>query len=132
MQMHLGRIYGLWMIVVFLLVFFLINYSLKVILGKLVDVKKVNVDVVTFFILAVLYTTYYYSETYNWYIGATAYAVPFGLLLLTLAYTIRYEETGQKKYYYGLIISGLIPATNEFLDVPIGLLYLYIVFLCLN
>lgn len=126
-QRHMGRFYGICDIVVFLLVFAVMLYSFRIILSKILELDAKQVKVVTFLIIAVLFTTYYYSEAYNWYIGSTAYTVPFALLLLTIAFTIRYEETLEKKYYIGLILSGLIPATNEFMDVPIGVLYLYVV-----
>ncbi|MBQ6464058.1 MAG: hypothetical protein IJJ59_12110 [Pseudobutyrivibrio sp.] len=125
---HLGRVYGIWMICVFLIVMALLMYSLTIIYAKIMSNSRIKTSILVFFTIAILFTTYYYVEAYNWYIGATAYAIPFGLLMLTLAFSIRYEETSEKKYYVGLILSGLIPATNEFLDVPIGLLYLYIVF----
>lgn len=124
---HLGRVYGVWMICVFALVFILIHYSLKVILKRVVDTSKINIEIPIMLVFVILFSTYYYVETYNWYIGATAYAIPFALLMLTMAWLIRYEETTEKKYYYGMIVAGLLPATNEFLDVPIGLLYIYIV-----
>ena len=127
-QRHMGRFYGICDIVVFLLVFAVMLYSFRIILSKILELDAKQVKVVTFLIIAVLFTTYYYSEAYNWYIGSTAYTVPFALLLLTIAFTIRYEETLEKKYYIGLILSGLIPATNEFMDVLIGVLYLYVVF----
>ncbi|SCZ78632.1 hypothetical protein [Pseudobutyrivibrio xylanivorans] len=126
---HLGRFYGIWMICVFMIGFFVIKYSLTVVLNSLFDKTKLNTNVVVFFIMTVLLSTYYYSEAYNWYIGATAYAIPLSLLMLSVAYAIRYEETHLTRYYVGLILAGLIPATNEFLDIPIGLLYVYVVFL---
>ncbi len=120
---HLGRVYGVWMMAVFALTFIMLHYSLNIIYKKMIRDEASKIAV--FLTLAVCYTTYYYSETYNWYVGATAYAIPLGLLLLTVAFTIRYYDTEKNKFYVCAILAGLIPATNEFMDVAIGLLYLY-------
>lgn len=127
-QRHMGRFYGICDIIVFMLVFAAMLYAFRIILGKLLELDIFQTKIATFLIIAVLFSTYYYSEAFNWYIGSTAYTVPFALLLLTAAFAIRYEETQSSRYYVGLILTGLIPATNEFMDVPIGVLYLYIVF----
>ena len=127
-QRHMGRFYGVCDIIVFLLVFAMLYYSFKVILGKLLELKGSQLHLTILLVFAVLFTTYYYSEAYNWYIGSTAYTITLGLLALTMAFTIRYEQTEKSKYYIGLILAGLIPATNEFTDIPIGALYLFIVF----
>ncbi|SDB38953.1 hypothetical protein SAMN02910298_01921 [Pseudobutyrivibrio sp. YE44] len=122
---HLGRTYGVWMMAVFALTFIMLHYSLNTIYKKMMSEEHSKIAV--FLSLAVFYTTYYYSETYNWYVGATAYAIPLGLLLLTVAFTIKYYDTENNKYYVLAILAGLIPATNEFMDVAIGLLYIYTV-----
>ena len=127
-HVHLGRAYGIYMIVLFMLIFFMMHYSLKVIFAKVIDRTKVSLDIVVCVVISILYTTYYYVEAFNWYVGATAYALPMGLLLLSIAYAIRFEDTAEKKFYVGTILAGLIPATNEFFDVPIGVLYLYVAF----
>ena len=127
-QRHMGRFYGICDIIVFMLVFAVMIYSFKVILGKILELEGNQLKLIVFLLISILFSTFYYSEAYNWYIGSTAYTVPFAMLLLTIVFTMRYEETLQKKYYVGLILAGLIPATNEFMDVPIAVLYLYVVF----
>lgn len=126
---HLGHLYGVWMIALFFLTFAIMYYSLRIILGKILEIDGMYLDLVLFLIFAVLFTTFYYVEVFNWYIGGTAYALPLSLLMLTLVYLIRYEETGMNKYYWGIIIAGIIPATNEIFDVPLGIMYLYILFI---
>ena len=125
---HLGRIYGAWMIVLFLVTTCILYYSLKIILGKLLELQDKYLKLAIFLIISILFTTFYYVEVFNWYIGGTAYALPFVLLLLMFAFYIKYEETLEKKYYVGIILAGLIPATNEIFDVPLGVLYLYLAF----
>ncbi|QFJ53951.1 DUF6056 family protein [Pseudobutyrivibrio xylanivorans] len=127
-QRHMGRFYGICDIIVFLIVFAVILYTFRVLLNRLLKLEGTLLNVAIFLIVAVCFTTFYYSEAYNWYIGATAYTVPFACFLLTLTFAVRYEETLQKKFYVGTILAGLIPATNEFFDVPLGVLYLYVVF----
>ena len=97
-------------------------------MSRLLKLEGTQLKIAIFLIISVLFTTFYYSEAYNWYIGSTAYTVPFACLLLTLTFIVRYEETSEKKFYIGAILAGMIPATNEFMDVPLGVLYLYVVF----
>ncbi len=125
---HLGHGYGLYMICVFLVFFFLLKASLKTIFKKVLSVAGGWLDAIVFVTIAVLFTTYYYSETYNWFTGATSYALPLALLLLMISFLIRYEETKANKYYVGVILAGLIPANSEVFDVALGLLYLYFAF----
>lgn len=127
-HVHLGRVYGVWMIILFLLTFVIMYYSLQVILSKLLEIKGDYLNIALLLMMAVLFTTYYYVEVFNWYIGGTAYAVPFVLFLLAFAFAIRYEDTLERKYYVGTILAGLIPATNEIFDIPLGIIYLYMVF----
>lgn len=121
---HLGHIYGICDIVVFAISIALIIYSIRFIVGKIVNDEKVS-EIVAFLVIALLLSTYYYSEVYNWYTGATAYAIPFSLTLLLFVTIINYFENGNsKKDYILLFVVGILPATNEFLCVPIGIVYL--------
>ncbi len=126
LHVHLGHWYGVYMIVFFIITTAIIIYSIRTIVGKLID--GIRADIVTLLILAVFYTTNYYSEVFNWYVGGTAYALPVALLLLSMSFTVRYIDTHEKRYYVGLILAGILPATNEFLDVPIGIGYLFLAF----
>ena len=120
---HLGHIYGLFDIIVFLGSISIIYYSIQFFVSSIVEDKRAKAYV-TFIIMTLLLSTYYYSEVYNWYTGATAYAIPFALTLLLFVYIIRYFEYGNKfKDYILLYVVGILPATNEFLCVPIGIIY---------
>lgn len=125
---HLGRIYGFYMICVFFIFFFLLYSSLKVIFRKILNANDGTIKLTLFATIAVLFTTYYYSEAFNWFTGATSYALPLGLLLLMLSFVIKFEESGKNKYYVGIILAGLLPANSEVFDVALGLLYLYFAF----
>ncbi len=124
-HIHLGHIYGVSVIIVFAISMYVIIYSIKFIVDLLVVGEK-NKEIITFLIVAVLLSTYYYSEVYNWYTGGTAYAIPFSVTMLLYVTIIKYFKLGkQKKDYIMLFVVGILPATNEFLCVPIGIIYLY-------
>ncbi len=121
---HVGHKYGAFVIVVFMVCLLLIVHSLRFIIGELIDDERMKA-ILVFLFTAILFSTYYYSEVYNWYTGATAYAVPFSFTLLLYTYIIRYFKYGaSKKDYIMLFIIGLLPITNEFLCVPVGGIYL--------
>ena len=123
---HLGHAYGVYMIVLFIITSAIMIYALRVIWNHLAG-EKVS-WIATLLSVALFYTTNYYSEVFNWYVGGTAYALPLALSFLSGALTLRYIDTHKKCYYFGLILAGIIPATNEFLDIPLGIVYLYLVF----
>lgn len=122
---HLGHAYGLYMILVFLVFFFIVNISLKTILEKILETKGLIINIACLIVITVLFSTYYYCETYNWFTGATSYAIPLALTLLMIRFAIKYEETGLTKHYVGVILAGLLPANSEVFDIAVGLLYIY-------
>lgn len=128
LNMHLGHIYGVYMIVLFLLLTMLIIYSLRIIVAFVLRKNTRLSDIVVLVIVALLFTTNYYVEAYNWYVGATAYQLPMALTLLSFALMIKYILYHDKRYLIGATLAGIMPATNEFFDIPIGIMYLYIIF----
>lgn len=128
-HVHLGHVYGAWMIVVFLLTLAIIGYCVKKLLSFILRDKTVLVSIATFIAMSLLLTCYYYCEVFNWYIGATAYAIPMALLLLTYTFMLDFSQTGSKRAYIGMIIAGILPATNEAFDVPLGMVYIYLIFI---
>ncbi|SCZ78626.1 hypothetical protein [Pseudobutyrivibrio xylanivorans] len=124
-HVHLGHKYGLSVIIVFTIAISIIIYSVRFIVGVFVEDIK-SKSLISFVIMALLLSTYYYSEVYNWYTGATAYAIPFSLMMLTFVYMIKYFRYGHnKKDYIMLFVAGILPITNEFFCVPMGIVYLY-------
>ena len=128
LHVHLGHIYGVYMIFLFIVFTLIIMFSLYEILLSLLDNNYTLSKWATFIIIGMFYTTYYYVEVYNWYVGATAYAFPIALLLLTIALCLKYLKTHNKKILFWIMIAAIVPATNEFCDVPLGILYLYVMF----
>ncbi|SEA52601.1 hypothetical protein SAMN02910384_01729 [Pseudobutyrivibrio sp. ACV-2] len=129
LHIHLGHAYGVYMIVLFLFFTGIIIYSLNEIIRYILDCNGILSNWSTFILIATFYTTYYYVEAYNWYVGATAYALPMALMLLAVALNIKYLETKELKYMVWLSVTAIIPATNEFCDVPLGVVYIYLMFL---
>ncbi len=128
LHVHLGHIYGVYMIILFIFFTLIIMISIDEILLNLLNNNYLMSKWATFIIIAMFYTTYYYVEVYNWYVGATAYAFPIALLLLTIALCLKYLKTHDKKIIVWIMIAALVPATNEFCDVPLGILYIYVMF----
>lgn len=126
---HLGHLYGLYMIVAFLLATLAIVYFLRVLIAFIApDLDEKYLKAAQLIILAVLYSTYYYSEAYNWFVGMVAYGLPMIMALLTFAFIIRYSDTAEHKYFILMIITGIIAANNSVLDVPLGIFYLYVIY----
>ena len=124
LNIHLGHIYGISVMIVFVVAITIIIYSISFFVGQIVENTR-DKDILTFLIAAILLSTYYYSEVYNWYTGGTAYAIPISFLLLTYVTIIRYFKHGKEmKNYILLYVFGIVPSTNEFLCVPIGIFYL--------
>lgn len=131
-HIHLGHKYGLYMIVLFIIFTIMIVYSLNVCMKRVLDDNSSFVSIVTFIVMAIFYSTYYYSECYNWFIGAMVYTVPLGFIMITVAAMIKYAESDftSTKYYIVMILAGILPATMEYCDVAIGICYVYFIYYC--
>ncbi len=126
---HLGHCYGVYMIIAFTLCMAGVLYGTKRVLEYMLDAKaNLIASLATFITAVMLIENFYYVETYNWYVGMMAYAVPVACMFLTFGFIVRYANTGAKKYYVGMIICGVIAANTTALDVPLGIFFLYIVF----
>lgn len=127
---HLGHKYGIYMIVVFIITTALTIYGLKAIVGRVLGKTSKYINAVTFLIMALLYSTYYYSECFNWYIGAMVYPIPVSLAFVTIGAMVYYNERPDKKkrYYILMIVAGIFPATIETCDVLLGITYLYYIY----
>ncbi len=129
---HLGHKYGIYMIVVFIITTALIVYGLWYCVERVLGKKSKYISIVTFLIMAIFLSTYYYSECYNWYVGAMVYTIPFGFILLAIAAMIKYvdEERTSNLQYALIIIAGIFPATIEYCDVALGICYVYFIYYC--
>ena len=127
---HLGHKYGIYMIVVFIITTLLTIYGLKAIAKRVLGKDSKYVNLVTFLIIALLYSTYYYSECFNFYIGAMVYPIPVSLAFVTIAAMIYYNDCPEKKtkYYWIMVVAGIFPATIETCDVLLGITYLYYIY----
>ena len=130
---HLGHKYGIYMIVLFFVTSAVLIFSIKVFVERLLKHKNTRtVRVVTYITVALFFTTYYYSECYNWFVGAMVYTVAMPLGLLAIASMIRYSEGigNQNVYYAVMIVAAIFPATIEWCDPPLGLAYVYFIYYC--
>lgn len=130
---HLGHKYGIYMIVLFFITSAILIYSIKVFVERLFSHKNTRVvRTVTYLTVALFFTTYYYSECYNWFVGAMVYTVAMPLGLLAIAAMIRYADgIGNKNVNYAImIIAAIFPATIEWCDPPLGLAYVYFIYYC--
>lgn len=130
---HLGHKYGIYMIVVFIITTICIIYGMKVIVKRIVgDNNRKYVDVIVFLVMLVLFTTKYYSECYNWYVGAMVYTIPMGFLFIYIASMIKYADGGaiNNKHYGIMIAAAIFPAAIELFDMSIGITYLYYMYYC--
>ncbi len=136
---HLGHYYGWYMIVAFVVCMAAILYGVKTTAtfmlrgsasksdSNINNKAEIIASVVTFITAVMLLENDYYVETYNWYVGMMAYAVPMAALFLAFGFIIKFANTGAKKYYIGMIIAGVFAANTTALDIPLGIFFLYIV-----
>ncbi len=129
---HLGHKYGIFMIVIFIITTIAIVYGLTVIIQRILGKESRYISIVRFLVIVILFSTNYYSECYNWYVGAMVYTVPFAFIFIAVASMIKYIDSKEqsKLHYWIIILAGIFPTTIEYCDLPMGLLYLYFVYYC--
>lgn len=130
---HLGHKYGIYMIVLFIITTVVLIYSIRVFVQRLMHQKNtVWVSAITFITVTIFFTTYYYSECYNWFVGAMVYTVAMPLGLLAIAAMIRYVDGigNPTVNYIIMIVAAIFPATIEWCDPPLGLAYIYFIYYC--
>lgn len=129
---HLGHKYGIFMIVIFVLTTVAIVYGLTVIIKRLLGESSQYVNIIRFLVVVILFSTNYYSECYNWYVGAMVYTVPFAFIFIAIASMIKYIDSEEQSnlHYWIIILAGIFPTTIEYCDLPMGLLYLYFIYYC--
>ena len=129
---HLGHKYGLYMIVLFVITTVMIVYGLWICVERVLGKKSKYISLVTFLIMTMFLSTYFYSECYNWYVGAMVYTIPLGFIMVAVAAMIKYvdpERTSNKQYVI-IILAGVFPATIEYCDVALGICYVYFIYYC--
>ena len=116
-------------------------YNSLIMIGILVAVRKLfkeifeitsslQLDVLTLITAALLTTSYYYSDVYNWWSGVPGYSFTMMLCLLTCAYIVAFLNEGTKKSYIIMIVLGILTCTSMMYCVAIGgfyVLYMFII-----
>ena len=140
LHVHLGHAYGVFMIVAYLLCLACIIYGIRGIVMyimcrdqsgfNLTREQHIQLGVITVTILATMLCTYYYVEAHNWYVGMMAYQLPMAMEFLFFGHTVRFAKTASNSSLVVLIIAGIIAANNTVMDVPVGLFYVLVIYLC--
>lgn len=127
---NVGHSFGICMIVANVIIFTVLLTSVRRLFKYMFDVESEAVlDVVTFLVAALVTTTYYYSDVYNWWSGTPGYAGMMMMSVLTCSMITKYLYTREQKTYIAMIIFGLIACTSMMYDVVIGGFYVLAVFI---
>ncbi len=125
-----GHSFGICMIIANVIIFTGLLIAVRRIFKYLFDVTNaVVLDVLTFLVAALVTTTYYYSDVYNWWSGTPGYAGMMMMSVLTFSTIVKYLKTKNQKSYIAMIIFGVIACTSMMYDVLIGAIYVLLVFI---
>ncbi len=123
-----GHSYGICMVVVFLLIASGTLYAVRRALKYLTQIKEDWIlDLFTFAVAMLLFTSYYYSDVYNWWSGVAGYSLMLMLNILTIGSMLKYKNTLDNTDYKKMIIVGVICCTCLMNCVAIGVFYLFII-----
>ncbi|MCR4695291.1 MAG: hypothetical protein K5773_08240 [Pseudobutyrivibrio sp.] len=129
LHIHLGHLYGIYMMVWFGISTVIYLYSLKVIIAYVIpDISEKMLKVTRLIVIAVMFSTFYYSEVYNWYVGMCSYLLPNMMLFLFFAFLIKYVQDDKKKDYILMMATGIYASNHIMWDIPLGLFFLYVVY----
>ncbi|WP_099392343.1 hypothetical protein [Pseudobutyrivibrio ruminis] len=124
-----GHSMGIYMIVADVIIFSGIILSFRKIYQNLFEIEAgLQLNLITFFTTAILATTYYYNDVYNWWSGMPGYSFGMLLGLATIAKLTKYFNTKKTKDYVAMIILGVLACTNMMFDVFVGATYVLLVF----
>jgi hypothetical protein len=76
-----------------------------------------------------LFTPYSYPDVYNWCSRIPGYSLMMVVMLYCLGCISKYANTGDKKTYMTMIISGVISCTGLMYCVTVGLFYIFLIFI---
>ncbi len=125
-----GHSFGICMVIIFLLLYAGIIIALKRIARYFLGIEnELIVELFAFFTVALLFTTYYYADVYNWWSGIPGYSMMMVLMLFNFGNTAKYANTHQQSTYISMIITGVIVCTGLMNCVAMGLFYLLVIFI---
>ncbi len=127
---NVGHSFGICMIVANVIIFTILITSVRRLFKYLFEMDSdVALDVLTFLVTALVTTTYYYSDVYNWWSGTPGYAGMMVMSVLTCSMMAKYLKTKNQKTYIAMIVFGLIACTSMMYDVLIGGFYVLMFFI---
>lgn len=125
-----GHSFGICMIVVFVLVFGGIIAAVRRLFKYFCETTdELHADVFTFLVTLLLFTSFYYSDVYNWWSGIPGYAFMFLMEVITMGNAAKYMQMRNQKLYIAMIITGMVACTSVMYCVTTGLFYVVYVFL---
>ncbi|MCR4695290.1 MAG: hypothetical protein K5773_08235 [Pseudobutyrivibrio sp.] len=124
-----GNSFGICMVIVFALVTVGTIIAIRRLIADLSKIEsKPVIDVATFLVTALLFTSYYYFDVYNWWSGTPGYSLMLMMMLFTLDYIVRYMDNPKKSTYIWMIVLGIIVCSGMMFCVTVGLFYVVYVF----
>ncbi|WP_028242306.1 DUF6056 family protein [Pseudobutyrivibrio ruminis] len=128
-----GHSFGIYMIVVFLLVTIATLWAIRRLIKNVSYVEDAKVlNIATFLFALLLFTGYYYSDVYNWWSGVPGYSFMMFLNIWNLSNIAAYTNTKASKDYWKMVIIGIITCTSLMNCVATGVFYLLFVFIVRN
>lgn len=125
-----GHSFGICQLIAFFIVvvpLLIVVRKFFITVGYLTD--KRAADIATFLVAVMLYTSYYYSDVYNWWSGTPGYAMMMVVAVFTLVNIAKHQQTLEKSTYVAMIITGMIACTSMMYCVTIGVFYVIYVFI---
>ncbi len=129
----IGHSFGICMVVIFIGLIIGLVIGIRRLASYLFeDMTTSALDIFTAIVIALLFTSYYYADVYNWWSGTPGYSLMMTIMIFAFGYIARYVRTGDTKAYKGMIITGIIACTGLMNCVAMGLFYLFMIFVKSN
>ena len=128
-----GHSFGICMIIVFLAIAIGMIFAVRKLAGCFLQIENTFIkSAFTFCVITLIFTTYYYADVYNWWTGVPGYSFMLMLMFFCYSHIVKYVQTQDKRSYIVSIIEGVIVCTGLMNCVPMGLFFLYVVFIRKN
>lgn len=123
-----GHAFSICMLIANGIILFGIIQAIKGFIENYFEVdNQLVVDVVCFLIIAIISTSHYYNDVYNWWSGLIGYAFMLMLSLQTINYESKYLKS-HSKFHYGMMVGlGSLACSSVMNCAFVGALYLFLV-----
>ena len=124
-----GHSFGICMVIVYLLIAIGMVMGLNSLVRNLSHIRVHSiVEIISFLIMCILYTCYYYSDVYNWWSGVPGYSLMMMVEIFTLNAIAAHQTKPDNKSYIGMIVLGIISCSGMMYCVTTGIFYFIYVF----